>query len=281
MKKNMHDVCCAVEQIDMYLRNAFPEEDERRWENSYFVQQQKIRKQCGTFPVSEHIRAMVYAQISSGIAWERRRDAKGNYKNKDRIDHLFREYNPNKLLKCRPEELYEGLREMKCSGQRTERQMRGLIETNIEKMLKLEQQYGSVDAYYSQYIPEDSDMKKLIRRLSTGKDGEKYAEMGEALTAEYLRNIGYDAATPDRLVRRILGSRRFGCSNHIFVPVYETFQIIERIAHMMKKSVSEVSYLLWAFCAKGYGEICQVKHPMCDVCIVSRYCMESEDYEVQ
>lgn len=96
--------------------------------------------------------------------------------------------------------------------------------------------------------------------------------MGEALTAEYLRNVGYDISKPDRHIRRILGSKYLGCSECEIVPIFEAFDIVAEIAEELNKSVAEVDYILWSYCAKDYGEICTKNKPKCDICAIKCYC---------
>lgn len=98
------------------------------------------------------------------------------------------------------------------------------------------------------------------------------SQMGEALVAEYLRNVGYDIAKPDRHTRRILGSEFLGCSDKKIVPIFETLDIIKELADYMKRDVAEIDYILWSYCAKGYGEICTLKKPKCDICVASELC---------
>ena len=115
-------------------------------------------------------------------------------------------------------------------------------------------------------------MKTLVLALSNSDSPLKMKQMGEALTAEYLRNIGFDLAKPDRHIRRILGRKRLGCSDKETVPIYEAIDIVAEIACEMNKSTAEVDYILWSFCANGYGEICTVSAPKCEKCTAGKYC---------
>ncbi len=81
-------------------------------------------------------------------------------------------------------------------------------------------------------------------------------QMAEALVSEYLRNVGYDLAKPDRHLSKILGSTGLSCSDKAEVPPYEVIDIVAEIANIVGKGPAEVDYILWSACAKGYGEKC-------------------------
>ena len=63
-----------------------------------------------------------------------------------------------------------------------------------------------------------------------------------------------------------------GCSKYETVPIYEAMDIIQSIAEQMGKHCAEVDYLLWMYCANGYGEVCTVRNPKCDICVIRNIC---------
>ena len=91
--------------------------------------------------------------------------------------------------------------------------------------------------------------------------GCKNPQLGPALVCEYLKNAGYDLAKPDRHICRILGSNILGCSEKATVPPYEALTLVAAIAEVIGKGVAETDYILWRYCATGYGEICTGKAP--------------------
>ena len=95
-----------------------------------------------------------------------------------------------------------------------------------------------------------------MKELSiTGKAHISSFKFGEALITEYLKNVGYDIAKPDRHIRRILGRNILDCSEHENAPAYEAIDIVAAIARQLNRPAAEVDYILWAYCAKNYGEI--------------------------
>ena len=217
---------------------------------------------------------MVYSMLSSGAAWERLE--KGIDPATGRIlaiDKIFCQYEPKALLKSAPGKLYKSVKELHYTSQYTANQIAAIINVNILFFQSLDKQYGSIDNFYQKIIEVDSTLKTLVLVLSYPDSPFKLAQMGEALTAEYLRNVGYDLSKPDRHIRRILGSEILGCSDKKIVPTYDAFDIVAEIAQEMNKPTAEVDYILWAYCANGYGEVCTVNNPKCNKgCCVGKYC---------
>ena len=247
----------AVDTMESYLNNKLPET--KLWEHSFIKKQIDRREYQENFTIEDHIRGMVYSMLSSGAKWDRVVDGIDDSTGKiTPIDELFHNYNMEYILSSSSDFFTERIKEICGATQSTRKQMEALIKNNIPLLSKIENQYGSIDSCYKKYIAEDSTLKGLIEKLSSPESFFKMNQMGEALNAEYLRNVGYDIAKPDRHIRRILGSKILGCSKYETVPIYEAMDIIQSIAEQMGKHCAEVDYLLWMYCANGYGEVCTV-----------------------
>lgn len=61
--------------------------------------------------------------------------------------------------------------------------------------------------------------------------------MGKPLVAEYLQNVGYDLAKPDRHICRILVKDYPGCSEQEEVLVYEAFDLIKELSESMGRKI--------------------------------------------
>lgn len=271
MKSDIKDICKSIERIDEYLRGKLRKA--QLWENTYICKQISKRKAGYEFIIKDHIRAMVYSMLSSGAAWERLE------KHTDLktgrilpIDEIFYQYEPEALLKSKPDKIYNSVKELGCGSQYTHKQIKALTEVNIGTFHRLERQFGSVDNFYNRFTEADGSLKTLVLVLSSSDSPFKLKQMGEALTAEYLKNVGYDIAKPDRHIRRILGSDILDCSDKKDVPIYEAFDIVAEIAKEMKTPVAEVDYILWSYCATGYGEICTMNKPKCNLCVTTKNC---------
>lgn len=276
--KNIEAAANAVQRMDRHLRTELLLKDgtvppQKLWENTYIKKQIDRRKSGGAFTLKDHVRGMVYSMITSGAPWSRLEDsidmATGQIAS---IDEIFFQYDIDTLKNTDPAYLVERLLAQKLGTPYSDKQMNALVHVNIEKLLRLERTYGSIDSFYQKFIQADPSIKTLVKELSAYGKPTKFAQLGEALTAEYLRNVGYDIAKPDRHIRRILGRDTLGCSDSQTVPIYEAFDIVSEIAKAAGKCAAEVDYILWSYCAKGFGEICTVRNPKCRQCVARNIC---------
>ena len=134
-----------------------------------------------------------------------------------------------------------------------------------------------IDSYYDNFIQKDKTLIALVKTLSDVASKDKMVQMGVALVCEYLRNVGYDIPKPDRHILRILGSGTLAFSSNKNVAPFEVFDIISKIAIQLNKSVAEVDYILWSYCANGYGEICTVLKPKCNICVAKKHCEKEKE----
>mgnify|MGYP004619445801 FL=1 len=264
----------------LFIKNGEPQV-KKLWENTYIKKQLDRRKNGGTFTVSDHIRGMVYSMLTSGAAWNRLEPhidiATGQI---PIIDDIFYQYDVTALQSADPTKLCEKVKAQKLGTQYLKNQTEALVKENIGKLLSIEEKYGSVDNFYQSLADKNDNLKTLVRELATAGKPYKLAQLGEALTAEYLKNVGYDIGKPDRHIRRILGSEYLGCSKHQDVPPYEAIDIIADIAKRLNKPAAEVDYILWAYCANGYGEVCTKGKPKCmELCVAEPFCNYKDKQE--
>ena len=278
MKKDVVSVSGIIDKMDRYLRKELTEKDSNMlWENTYIKRQIEKQKQGFEFSVQDHICAMVYSMLSAGITWER---VNGYIDNETKriipIDSIFCQYDSQQILLSSPQQLRDKIKKLHFASQYTLKQMQALLSVNIPKLLQWEKEYETVDTYYQKYIQEDTSLKSLVKTLSDSKSNDKLAQMEIALVSEYLRNVGYDIPKPDRHTRRILGSDILELSEKQIAEPFEVFDILREVAEKMGKSVAEVDYILWSYCANGYGEICTVNQPKCDRCVAVKLCNKNK-----
>ena len=273
-KTAIEKTAAIIDCMDKQLRHSFTEK--QLFENTHIAKQIERRAQGEVFTLADHIRGMVYAMMSAESSWKQ---FEGGIDQKTgritALDEILYDYEPDMLLSADPSDLVEKIEAHKWGSRRRLNQITGLIQTNIPKLLEIQEKNGSIDAYYQRFIEEDSTYQSLIANLASPGSKDKFVEMGEALTAEYLRNVGYDMSKPDRHICRILGANHFGCSDCETVPVFEAMEIINQMALICGRRVAEVDYILWSYCADGYGEICTVQKPKCGVCVASEFCMKA------
>lgn len=269
-----------IDGMDKLLRSKLTEG--QLFENTHIAKQIKRREQGGIYTLADHIRGMAYAMLSSGIPWKQVETGIDEKTGRiTALDEILYNYEPDMLLFADPGDLRDKIKAHKWASQSTLKQMNGLIHTNIKKLIGFQEKSGSVDAYYQQFIEKDSTYQSLITNLAGPASKDKFAEMGEALTAEYLRNVGYDMSKPDRHICRILGSNHLGCSDFEVVPVFEAMEIVNQIAVICERRAAEVDYILWSYCANGYGEICTAQKPKCRVCVASDFCLRPQQAKIE
>lgn len=269
-----------VEIMGEYLKTVL--NGKKLWENTHVKKQIEKREQGEHFTISDHIRGMVYAMLSSGISWKRvEKDIDESTGRILSIDKIFHNYDVDTLISCSVETLKEEMKVQRLAGISTNNQLKGLIPDNIRKLKQWEDVFGSIDSYYKRFIEKDSSYQTLIETLSQSDSENKMKQMSEALTAEYLRNVGYDLAKPDRHVRRILGNSILACSEQEIVPVFEAMDIVRMIADILNRHIAEVDYILWSYCATGYGEICTSRRPLCCDCVIRKYCRNGQEKPCQ
>lgn len=249
------------------------EKPHKLWEENFIKKQIDKRNEGEEFSCTDHIRAMVYSMLSSGNQW-----AKVS-QNTDSItgciptvDEIFCNYDVEKLKQYSPEQLKENVKKIYCGTQSTYQQMKALLSLNINILCSLEQKYGRIDTYYQKFIEIDDTLKTLVIVLSTAGSITKLEQMNVALVCEYLRNIGYDIPKPDRHICRILGSEYLSFSDKKDIPPFEAFDIVVKLAELTGKPTAEVDYVLWSYCADGYGGICRKKNAKCEECVAKNYC---------
>jgi hypothetical protein len=274
--KEKANIIVAMEQhLETELLKAKPE---KLWSESFIRRQIDKRARGDTFTLEDHIRAMVYSMLSSGATWDRvAKDTDSETKCISSVDEVFFNYDTEQLFKHTPAQLRDNIKEIHCATQSTLKQMKALVTVNIPKLLSIEKEYGTIDAYYQKFMEMDDTLKTLIILLSTTGSIYKLEQMNIALVCEYLRNVGYDIPKPDRHICRILGSEYLAFSDRKKVPPFDAFDLVVELAEKTGRCVAETDYILWSYCADGYGEICTKKAPKCGECAVREYCKKAEN----
>jgi hypothetical protein len=217
----------------------------------------KYRQSGKIFTFSEHIKGLVYSQLTNQTKWVNIEP------NLNKIDDLFFNYDKQKILKQPAAYFYNGIFKLKCGNISTVKQMES-IHYNIKMFERIEKEHGHIDKYINNNTPTI-----VARDLSVGKYKLKY--VGNALAWEYLRNMGVDGAKPDLHLKRILGTNRLGYSNRPIASDEEVALAVKKIAINNDVFEAEIDALLWNFCADGYGAICKAE-PKCYKCLLVEFC---------
>jgi 3-methyladenine DNA glycosylase Tag len=137
------------------------------------------------------------------------------------------------------------------------------VAKNAATALGLIQQYGS----FGRYLMSFPNISALVSDISV-----RFDFLGDVTTQDFLRNVGFDTAKPDRHITRWLN--RMGALSIDASPaeVLDTVQSIAAAAQMTKPKADAIVYL---FCADRSdvlpSGICG-KNPACDRCPLENLC---------
>ena len=238
--------------LEEYLKNRVEDID------TTILHTLEDRKNGKYFNFTEHLRGFIYAQLSALISWKK---IKSNSIN---IDKIFCQFDKDKLKLKSAEDLIAEITGIKCNNPYTTKNQMRSLKTNIETFEKIEKDFGSIEKFITHQIPVN-----IIKLLASSNSPYKLKYAGVALVAEYLRNMGIDIVKPDVHIKRILAPDRLN-----LVSSKSDYAVIERckqLACEMGISQIKIDYLLWNYCAKGYGEIC-TKKPKCEKCVIKEFC---------
>lgn len=243
----------ALQRMETYLK----EKEVVDFENSTNAVLQRGRGK--SFSFAEHLRALIYALLTNQRKWIE------VVPKLSQIDRLFFQYDADKIKKHDGTYFEQGIRKLKCGNISIGRQMAGL-QDDISVFELFTRKYGSMDAFVTS-IPAE----KIVNMLSDSSSPYKLRGVGTALAWEYLRNVGIDASKPDKHLRIFFGSERMAVSDLPEASEDEVTQEINNLAAAGKYNRFEIDYLIWTYCASGYGEVC-TSSPKCQECVIQEYC---------
>lgn len=206
--------------------------------------------------LQDHIRAMIYAELSNNRPWKRIQENIDNGK----IPAIFCNFDVDQLKKADPVQLVQDLQSISCGNRQIKRQM-NTLKDNIAVLERIDCDYGSIHAYYSSKKAHD-----LVKELSIFYSKNKLNCMGVPLVCEYLKGVGIGVVKPDVHLRRIIG--RLGYSRKKPADEWETIDICDEIVAEYNLPHYEVDSILWQYCADGKFAVCGAT-PDCKKCGVT------------
>jgi endonuclease III len=235
------------------------------YDNRESLQRITDRRNGKTFSFSEHIKGLIYAQLSNQTKWAQIEP------HLNQIDTVFFQYDKDELLGKPGEYFSDRIFELKCGNIATKKQMKHL-HYNIHLLEQFEKEFGSIDEYVTSKPPN-----QIAKELSSETSNRKLKYIGPALAWEYLRNVGVDGAKPDVHMKRIFGSERLGYSLQAVASDEDVCNAVSRISVNNENAMHmEIDLLLWNLCAEGYGSICGAT-PKCFKCPIQQYCNLGND----
>lgn len=244
--------------IEKYLKNKVSEID------LTILEAVDARKNGKHFSFEEHLRGFIYAQLSALVSWKTIKN------NQTKLDEIFCNFDHLQLKKKSVEDLINEITDIKCHHPYTTKYQMQYLKDNIETFEKIEQEYGSLENFITHSSPS-----KIIALLTDNISIYKLKYAGVALVCEYLRNVGIDIVKPDRHLVRILDRLgilfKLGYNSADNYKFASTFRCCKKLSNITNMSQVKLDFLLWNYCAKGYGEICSAK-PKCDKCLIKEFC---------
>lgn len=216
------------------------------------------RKNGKKFTFKEHLKGFIYAQLSALVSWKKIKN------NLDNIDNIFCQFDKEKLKLKSAEDLIAEITKIKCNNPYTTKNQMWSLKSNIETFERIEKDFGNIEKFITYHLPIDT-----IKLLADSNSTYKLKYSGVALVCEYLRNMGIDIVKPDLHLKRILATDRLN-----LVSSKSDYTVIERCIQLSNEigiSQIKIDYLLWNYCAKGYGEVC-TKKPKCEKCVIKEFC---------
>ncbi len=236
--------------LDEYLKNRVEDID------TTILEAVEARKNGKIFSFEEHLKGLIFSQLSGSRNW------KYVHRNIGLINEIFFNFDKEKIKDTGYEYFVDRLKSYKLGGRSLNAQMQSL-KYNIEILEKIEKEYGALDAFVTRLKP------KAIAFLLSNKEGSyKLKQTGFPLAMEYLRNIGIDEIKPDVHLIRIF--KRMGLIPDTGAE-QEVIQVAEKLSNYTGFSKAYIDFLLWHFCAEGYGNICSAS-PKCAKCPIAVYC---------
>ena len=206
--------------------------------------------------LKDHVRAMIYAELSNNRPWERIQENIDN----GNIPAIFFDFDIVRLKNVNPDQLVQDLRAISC-GNRQIRQQMNTLKMNIEVLERIDRDHGGIYNYYSTKTAHD-----LVKELSIFYSKNKLKYMGVPLVCEYLKAVGIGVVKPDVHLRRIIG--RLGYSSQKPADEWETIKICDEIAAVYHLPHHAVDSILWQYCADGKFAVCGAT-PDCKKCGVT------------
>jgi hypothetical protein len=174
-----------------------------------------------------------------------------------KVDVKFGNYSPGFIKQHSADYFVSALKEADVASMLTRRQM-GVLHDNLATMERIDDEFGGIDVFVT-----SRSAREVIRLLSQ-RGKYKIKQVGEALAAEYLSNVGIDRIKPDVHVKRFF--KRFGS-----VSEAEIWEVATGIKEATGLTLTKIDQIIWNYCRPDAGDICGAT-PHCSKCVVSESC---------
>lgn len=210
----------------------------------------------------EVFRGLVLSVLSNNTNWARVERVKSE------LDGLFSEFSIVRFASRSVEDvdriLIPWFTDRRASSMTLRARLRDLIIAS-EKLVVQSKHFGSIEKYFSKILESRSqDPKRLAAALAEPRSPDKLNGIGLPLAAEFLKNIGFDVAKPDRHVNRAVGAfgwvsfkiwddrqLRHPPPQPTFDELLSVMNAIESCARAVGETAALVDNAVWLLCAKS------------------------------
>ncbi len=239
-------------------------EKTKHWQNRIVSFEQvsavEARRKGGTFADKELFSGLVRSVLSNSTDWSRIESMSAN------LQSLFCDYHIAACAGWQIADIAAVVEEFKRLGAGSMTLRSGLkrLALAAQKLCHWSKSSGSCDMYLSELFKRvRSDPKKLVLAISGPGCPDKIPGLGTPLAAEFLKNIGYDVAKPDRHINRAVGSfgwvqfKNWSNRNRTTPPtatepeMMNVMVSMESFARCLEKPVAYVDNAVWILCAKS------------------------------
>lgn len=216
------------------------------------------------FSDSEIFKGLLLALLSNGSKWERIQNIL------EELGEPFEEFNLEAFSNISEDDVTNRLMPWFKSRKANPRFLEvdlNRLRTVAKQLVAYSQKYGSADSYFTtawNLVGKDSTALAFL--LGDPKQEHKQWKLlgfGVALSAEALRNLGFDLSKPDRHILRAVGqfglvqfvkwSDRSAYSSPEASPneLRMTMKAVEQIAQANKQTTTFVDSMIWTLCSEG------------------------------
>jgi hypothetical protein len=150
----------AVYKVEKYLREKGVLDD------SFGGLKMQLRKEGKRFSFEEHLQGLIYSQMSAQAVWA---NIERHFK---QIDELFFHYNIHEINGRDGSYFSKGIISIGCGSRLTNKQM-VVLHKNIEIMLSIVADYGSMDDFVT-----SAPAQQIVRKLSDSQSKYKLHQVG-------------------------------------------------------------------------------------------------------
>jgi hypothetical protein len=211
------------------------------------------RQNGGRFFLTDHVKGLVLAMLSSERPWLKIQT------NINIINEIFFNYDADRiqqelLSETQRQKIVYNMQQYKL-GSRTLAKQLSVLPKNIQILKRIDSTNGGIDLFVTGRSPHE-----IAEKLSHLGSSVKLEQVGFALAAEYLKNVGVSMFKPDRHILRITGPLRLDILPKGMNDKGEVAKFLNGITLKEEIDPTYADNLLWLFGSRFCRKIPQCPH---------------------